>query len=391
MVLVTDGHWRKSLAAVRGLGRKGVACVVGETTRLATAAFSKYCRRQITYSSPVFASSVFMDEMRTLVAGSNFRMLLPMEDTTVRLFAQFRDDFSQRCFLPVSPVEKIDFANRKDLVLQLARKMGIPTPKTWHITDLSQLAQVKDHLPYPMVVKPRTGAGALGIAYPETPAELLETYPLIHRRFPFPMIQEKIPAIGAGYGASFLMDEKGDVKASFVHKRLREYPVTGGASTLRESVRHDGIREMGQTLLSAMGWFGVAMVEFKIDPRDHQPKLMEVNPRFWGSLALSIAAGVNFPYLLYKMAKGERFAPVETYRTGIKCRWFLPGDLLHFIYNPQRRKLMPGFFNFRVPNTTYDILSRTDPLPALGRLLTPLTFLYDRDMKQRLRTRHHGR
>jgi predicted ATP-grasp superfamily ATP-dependent carboligase len=230
-------------------------------------------------------------------------------------------------------------------------------------------------------------SGAVGISYPKNPGDLMEQYLSIHRRFPYPLIQELIPREGPGYGASFLLDEKGEVRASFVHKRLREYPVTGGASTLRESVRSDDIRDMARALLNALDWFGVAMVEFKVDPRDGTPKLMEINPRFWGSLSLAVEAGVNFPYLLYRMSRGENFKPVEHYQIGKRCRWLLPGDILHFIYNPGRMKLWPEFFHFWDGNTAYDILSRKDPLPVLGRVLTPLTFIYDQDMKQRLRKR----
>jgi predicted ATP-grasp superfamily ATP-dependent carboligase len=168
---------------------------------------------------------------------------------------------------------------------------------------------------------------------------------------------------------------------------LREYPVSGGASTLRVSVRHDEIYEMAHSLLNALQWFGVAMVEFKIDPRDGRPKLMEINPRFWGSLALAIHAGVNFPWLLYRMASNENFKPVETYRLGVQCRWLLPGDLLHFIFNARRSRLMHDFFRFHAGDTRYDILSVKDPLPAVIKMLTPLTFLYDIDMKMRLRRR----
>jgi predicted ATP-grasp superfamily ATP-dependent carboligase len=126
------------------------------------------------------------------------------------------------------------------------------------------------------------------------------------------------------------------------------------------------------------------MVEFKHDLRDGIPKLMEINPRFWGSLALAIESGVNFPYLMYRMSCGEDFKPVEEYQTGKKCRWLLPGDLLHFLHNPRRMQMVPSFFNFRDKDTAYDILSLEDPLPAFGRILTPLTFLYDPDMKERL-------
>ena len=175
--------------------------------------------------------------------------------------------------------------------------------------------------------------------------------------------------------------------ASFAHKRLREYPATGGASTLRESVRRDDIRDMALSLLKALDWFGVAMVEFKLDPRDGIFKLMEINPRFWGSLSLAVAAGVNFPYLLYSMSYGENFKPVEQYQIGKRCRWLLPGDILHFIFNPRRASLLPQFFHLWDRNMAYDILSFEDPLPVLGRILTPLTLIYDQDMKQRLKKR----
>jgi len=131
------------------------------------------------------------------------------------------------------------------------------------------------------------------------------------------------------------------------------------------------------------------MVEFKLDPRDGLPKLMEVNPRFWGSLSLAITAGVNFPYLLYRMSRGEKFQPVKNYQIGKKSRWLLPGDILHFIHHPQRSRLTSEFFNFWDANTVYDIISLKDPLPTLARILTPLTFIYDLDMKLRLEKRKH--
>jgi hypothetical protein len=165
------------------------------------------------------------------------------------------------------------------------------------------------------------------------------------------LVQERIPKEGDSLGVSALFDENSRVKAAFVHRRLREYPITGGPSTLRESVSRPEILELGLSLLKALDWFGVAMVEFKMDPRDDTPKLMEVNPRFWGSLQLAISSGV------------------------------------HFIRNPNRLHLSPSFFDFFNENTCYDIIAREDPLPVLGRVLTLLTLLYDRDMRRFLAPR----
>ena len=386
-VFITDGHWRKSLAAVRALGKKNIRVTVGESTCLATAAFSKYCHRAVVYPSPLHRPLEFVDFLHEELSHHPYQMLLPMEDETSDLISQYRSEFSRWTYLPIVSFEKLHVARSKDQVLQLAERLGIPTPKTWYIQDVSQLDGLKGSFPYPVVIKPKMGSGAVGLSYPKNPGELMEQYMAIHERFPYPLIQELIPREGPGYGASLLLDERGQLKASFVHKRLREYPVTGGASTLRESVRHDNIRDMALTLLKALDWFGVAMVEFKLDPRDGIPKLMEINPRFWGSLSLSIEAGVNFPYLLYRMSRGENFKPVEHYQVGKRCRWLLPGDILHFIHNPRRTRLLPEFLHFWDKNTAYDIISLKDPLPVLGRILTLLTFIYDQDMKWRLKAR----
>lgn len=67
------------------------------------------------------------------------------------------------------------------------------------------------------------------------------------------------------------------------------------------------------------------MVEFKV-AEDGTPYLMEINTRFWGSLQLAIDAGVDFPYLLYQLACGEKPEPVVRYKSGIRLRWLL-GDL----------------------------------------------------------------
>jgi len=388
-VFVTDGHWRKTLAAVRALGQNRIRVTVGESTRLSMAGFSRYCHRNTIYPSPRLSSYNFLEFIHDLLTKKPFQMLLPMEEDTAYLLSGHLDTFSRLTYLPIPPKDKLKRVRNKANIIRLAEQLGIPVPRTWHIQNLSQLDGIANILPYPVVIKPQISSGAVGVAYPKNQRELKETYQTIHRQFPFPMIQEFIPREGSGYGASFLFDEQSRLKAGFVHKRLREYPVTGGASTLRVSVRHDDIYDMARTLLEKIGWFGVAMVEFKVDPRDGLPKLMEINPRFWGSLALAIHAGINFPLLLHKMAMGEHFDPVETYRPGIVCRWLIPGDLLHFIFNPNRSRIMNDFFRFNARNTFYDILSVQDPIPAIIKILSPLTFIYDADMKARMKARRH--
>ncbi len=386
-VFITDGHWRKTLAAVRGLGREGVHVTVGESNIIATSRFSRYCRRGVVYPSPRTQPADFLEFMIRYLKRNPCDLLLPMEDITVRLLSRYRNDLPHGVRLALPDHGSLVFAMQKDRVLDLAKELGIPAPATWSVGALEELDGIRDRLPYPVVIKPREGSGAVGVRYVSEPEDLEAVYRFVHRRFPFPLVQERIPREGQGYGVSLLFDAGGTLKASFVHKRLREYPVSGGASTLRESVRRDDMLEMAVSLLRAIGWFGVAQVEFKLDPRDSTPKLMEINPRFWGSLALSLHCGVNFPHLLLRIARGESFPEVRHYPLGRRCRWLLPGDILHFICNPHRMGLSPSFFRFWDSNTRYDICSLRDPLPVLGRLLTGFLLLADTEMKARLRER----
>ena len=397
-VLVTDGHWRKTLALVRSLGRKGIDVTVGERTFLNTSFFSKYCSRRIVYPSPRRYPDQFIEFITKEIKENRYECLYPMEEETLLLLAQHRSEISKYTYLLIPDSQKIEFVRDKGNLLRFAEAHGIPTPLTFHSPPTLSLPHQgggenggdsldPDSIPIPAVIKPRISSGSFGIAYVRKREDLIPLYQKVHAQYPFPLVQEWIPDGGGTFGFSALFDDGSNAKAAFIHKKLRMYPIQGGPSTLREGVEHPQIMELGLSLLKSLNWTGVAMAEFKVDPRDGIPKLMEVNPRFWGSLHLAIVSGVDFPYLILKMARGDKFDPVLSYMMGKQCRWLLLGDILHFLSNAHRFRLDPSFFHFFDPDTSYDIISQEDPLPILGAMATFFTFLYDPEMKRFLERR----
>ena len=386
-VLVTDGHFRKTLAVVRSLGRRGIHVTVGERTFLNTSFFSKYCSRRLVYPSPRRSPDQFIEFLLKEIKKKHYDCLFPMEEETLLLLADYYSEISQYTYLLIPDLKKIEFVRDKRNLMQFAEAHGIPIPKTHTLPPTHSLPPWGGGEGEGYVIKPRISSGSFGIVYVRKREDLIPSYQKVHARYPFPLIQEWIPDGGGAFGLSALFDEASDIKATFVHKKLRMYPVQGGPSTLREGVEHPQIMELGLSLLKSLNWVGVGMVEFKVDPRDGIPKLMEVNPRFWGSLELAIVSGIDFPYLILRMARKERFEPILRYEAGKRCRWLLLGDIQHFLSNPQRFHLRPSFFNFFDTNTSYDIISKDDPLPLLGSIATFLTFLYDPDMKRFLERR----
>ena len=383
-VLVTDGHFRKSLAVVRSLGRKGIPVTVGERTFLNTSFFSKYCARRLVYPSPQQSPNQFIEFLLKEIKKKQYDCVFPMEEETLLLLAKYRSQISEHAYLLIPNLKMIEFVRDKGNLMRFAEAHGVPIPKTLYVLPSPSSSPL---VPIPAVIKPRISSGSFGIVYVKKGEDISSSYQNVHERYPFPLIQEWIPDGGGTFGLSALFDEASNVKAAFVHKKLRMYPVQGGPSTLAEGVEHSQIMELGLSLLKSLDWVGVGMVEFKVDPRDGIPKLMEVNPRFWGSLQLAIVSGVDFPGLLLRMARQESFDPVLRYKVGKRFRWLLLGDILHFLNNPNRFHLHPSFFNFFDPNTSYDIVSRDDPLPLFGSLATFFTFLYDPEMKRFLERR----
>ena len=101
------------------------------------------------------------------------------------------------------------------------------------------------------------------------------------------------------------------------------------------------------------------MVEFKRDS-EGKLKLMEINPKFWGSLELSLKAGVNFPYLDYLMALNKKLPRFKGYRTDIYFRWILPYDKLWVKFSSKEK--VKEFKMWEKNKTIYKNIYFDDPL-----------------------------
>lgn len=375
-VLITDADGRNVVSAVRSLGKRGIRVVAAEDSYLALSFFSKYCSERLVYPSPRNRKQQWLNWLLGELSRRQYDMVMPVGDDCVEIVSINRDIISQYTAVPVVDYSTWMKARDKSQTLKLAIEQNIPHPKTRFITDLDEVEGVAQTTAFPVVVKPKLSCGSRGIVYVQRQEDLKKAYLSVHQKYPFPMIQEFIPPGGQSYGVFLLFNRKAEPRGIFVHKRLRAFPVKGGPSTLRESVHKPELVEMSVRLLKSINWYGVAMVEFKEDPRDKQCKIMEINPRFWGSLPLSIVAGVDFPHLLYRMVMDGDVEPVVDYPEGVRCRWLLPGDILHFIYNPQRFKLEPSFFDFSRNNRRDDFISLDDPFPTLGFFIIALANLF---------------
>lgn len=380
-VLVLDGLWNKTVAAVRSLGKRGYRVAVGERTRFAPALYSRHCSRRFLYPSPASSPAAFLDALEEELRNRRYDVLLAMEFGTQVLIAANRHRFEKLTRFPFAAGDLAIRVQDKGELASFAAAHGVECPATFLPGGPAEASGMAERLPYPLLIKPRLSSGGRGIVRVETPSQLRKAYAKVHAVHPMPILQESLPAGGAALGVGLLMNFSSEPRATFAYRRLREYPVSGGPSTLRESVKDEALCRTTERLLSALGWVGVAMAEYMVDPRDGRPKLLEVNPRFWGSLHLAIVSGVDFPHLLCRMALEGDVPPLREYPAGVRSRSVLHGELMHFMRNPERFHLRPGFLDFSIPD---DLFSASDPWPVVGRVSTLIPAIYDRELRKKM-------
>ena len=377
--LITDIDRRKALPIIRALGKEGVRVIGMSYKKNPMGKFSKYCEK--TFLCPDYRSDPegFLGELTAICKAEIPSVFYPIEDVVLSLCVQNPDSWNLYTNALLPGEEPLDCAYDKWKTIQLAMQHGIAVPASYCPESVDEVRQLACMESSQWVVKPRKSSGSRGIKYVNDPAQLFETYNQVSQEYLSPIIQERIPQGGEGVGVFFLLGSDSNPLAIFGHRRIREYPVSGGPSTLSESFRDDDLIKQSLKLVKAIGLTGVMMIEYKRDLRTNKFVLMEVNPRFWGSMQLAIHAGVNIPVLYHKAVLGMKENPVLEYPLGVMNRWLLPGDILHFLSNPDRFHLDPAFFKFRSKNLYYDIISADDPWPILGILIEGFRKIVNKD------------
>lgn len=385
-VLVLDGNENQSVACVRSLARAGHLVAVGSPAAWSKAGWSRYAAGRFAYSSPKQNPMQFVRQIVTQLQKYPQSLVLPNTELSTLPLSQHREAiFSAGGRLALPPHATVLRAFDKQHTTELAASLGIRTPRTWFVNSVTEAEQRAEAISYPVVIKPRStnqtdAQGRLSATgkplYAKDPEQFRAAYRTLSQRSSSCLVQEFVEGAGCGY---FVLLNHGEPRAEFFHRRIRDVRPTGSGSSLRESVEpQPAWRDAGLAILQALRWHGVAMVEFRV-PSDGTPVFLEVNGRFWNSLPLAMYAGVDFPALLATMVeKGDVVGPTS-YRTGVRCRWFL-GDVRHLVetfagppdgYPGIFPKRLPTLLSFLrpVPGTYHDNFSLSDPLPALGDYL----------------------
>jgi len=324
-------------------------------------AFSRYCRGIIFYPDPSYAPEDFLSFFERLAGKYDF--IIPAMEKTQLPISMIKNILEEKGVLvPIPPYNVLKNAVDKAKMLEICAQNGIDTPKTIILTGVPKIEDVVEKIGVPFIMKASTeinippGPQNRYFVFKEKPTQefFLAAFKRLQKYGPV-ILQEWID--GIGIGASFILSKYHKIIAYFGHRRILERFPDGGPSVIAESYLYPDALKNGAKLLKMLKWQGVAMTEFRLR---YGGKLyfMELNPRFWGTLPLAMASGVDFPRLLveYYNSVQENDLP-HTIR---KEKVFVKGLTIPYLLLESIKTKNPIFFR-KITSSTFKIFKHGFP------------------------------
>lgn len=366
-VLIPDGENEHVLWTARSLAHsKQVKLYILSDKRWTPVRFSRHCR--LYRFKPTGADrGARLDALAELTKRVHVDVILPVGEEGVMFVAAEREAVSRLAALPPIPaLESLRTARNKWLLNRFAQQHNLPAPKSVLVTLDSAFDQRTSDLAFPVLLKPTSLTDGQGIRRFDTASDLQEFLKgqdatLFKNRY---LVQTYVP--GSDMGLSVLCKD-GEILAFTIQRGIISASHRFGPLMAMEFIRRDDVLEIGQKLVSALRWSGVAHIDFRCDSRDDRPKIIEMNARYWGSLLGSLVAGVNFPYLACLAAQGISF-PMPEYRLSkyTYTTTVLKEGLLWFV----GKSSLKGFA-FQETGLRFFL---ADPFPEMvKRLVVPMT------------------
>lgn len=322
-ILILDGDTLPALSIARSLGSKGVNVTTASHLSKPICSYSRYNQSSLLYPHPLEASDEFLCWIEQILTDNHYDLIVPVTERTLIPIARKFSNTLKAKKITMAELDALEIVLDKAKTSILAKQCGVPIPNSWDISDSTDLDKFEPEFTYPIVIKPgrsisdQTNRIPMTVCYAHNQEELhkISNELLNHTHL---VLQQYFTGIGVGIE---LIAERGEIRYAFQHQRLHEMPLTGGGSSYRKSVDiDDDLLVASKKLIKELDWHGVAMVEFKKNPETGEFILIEINGRFWGSLPLAVAAGADFPLMLYQLYATGTIEKHEPYRREIYCR-----------------------------------------------------------------------
>lgn len=363
-VAVVLGANLNGLGIMRNLGSRGIRTIAVDYRRYMIGLFSKYGEKKVSSKEKI------IDTLKSI--GAQYRnnaILFPTGDEFLDLIMQYREDLARYYHLPLPENKLLKKMLDKSEFYDLMKSLDSDIPRTWCVDDKDTLAQVQ----FPCILKPAYGyrfrkyffnKKVLVVHDLSSLKKLLEYFSMTGIKM---IIQEIVPGNDENQISVAVYFDKNSVPVtSFVSRKLRQNPVGYGVGTYVEPYQEEYLETRTKTLLSSIGYKGIAEVEYRYDEKEKKYKLIEINPRSWEQNELAARMGKDVIFAAYADFAGIVQDQQET--EGEKMVWvFMFRDMLSaFVYIRNGQLTLREFLKSYQIKKVPAVFRFNDPFPLFG-------------------------
>lgn len=362
-----------ALGVVKALGRQGVPLVVVHYDPADMAHHSRYVTKTLIAPDPQLDEAGFVARVMELASEWKGAVLMPTSDATLLVAARHKEVLS-RHFLVACP----DYATAcqvvdKQKTYKLAITAGVPAPRTLIPQSREDVQRMGTEVLFPCLIKPEQShlfytRFGVKMFVAEDLTQLIDDYSRAFAAGLKVVIQEYIPG-GDGTVVNYnCYAVAGKVLTEFTADHIRNAPPWFGSPRVVRSRQIDALLAPGKQLMQALNYTGYACTEFKLDRRDGQYKLLDINGRHNLSTLLAVSCGINFPWLEYRRHAYGDIPGRQMFQSG--TYWIdvirdIPYSLKY--YGEEKYALRDYLRPYLHPHI-WAICDWRDPLPFLHRI-----------------------
>ncbi len=367
-----------ALGVVRGAGRFGIPVFHADRDRRSPIDHSRYSSGSLHVPLDSDQERV-VEILREFAAEHGPTVLLAVDDVSAMFIADHCDRLADSFLFPRQPDGLARELASKRTMHKLCLEHRIPTPLVAFPESDAEVSEHAAGATFPLVAKridvsQPAASSAPNVFVASDLDELLVAYRMMESpRLPNVMLQEYVPGIPqANWMFNGYFDSRSECRMSFTGQKIRQSPPDAGATTLGVCRANPVVDETTRRFMKAVGYRGVLDVDYRLDSRDGQYKLLDVNPRIGSSFRLFVTIeGMDVLRALYLDLTG-RPVPCAVPQEG--RRWLVePQDLRSSVIELGRKDLTIGSW-LRSLRHIDEIAwwSREDPRPCVAMWMSLL-------------------
>ena len=340
-VIVTDVKYRMALAPIRELAKRGYGIIVvdfedvPDKERLGN--YSRYIKSKLSVHE---TEEKFVEDIKEICKAER-NILLPVNRKSLTKVIENSVELSKCCDFLVPTQKALELADDKNTICQIAKKVGVPVPRTTSLEEHKDIDEMAKNVNYPCIIKYRNGE-AMGkkpkdrYKIVNTEEEFVKAYTEMNKIDKNPIASDYIK--GHDLGIAVVVNEEHKIVDFICYESYREYPIEGGPTCYLKTIFSRKLLIYASRLLEEIKFTGIAMLDFR--GTVEEPYFLEINPRVWGSANVVDVSKSTFFESYVEAAKGKKKEiDIEkceaTYKINTKMR-FTPQSFACFVANMKK-------------------------------------------------------